>query len=148
MASKRNRKANYVPLIVEPHPDDYDGYPFITLIQYRDKHILTIVDNSDDKIIGAYVLDLCSPVGLDEELIISFVADWYEDKSSVYPLSIEFSKNGISQRMSDIYRTFNIDFVTRVIGPLPRFNMSEQSIRRRKKKSVPKGMEIHNFVSF
>ena len=148
MASKRNRKANYVPLIVEPHPDDYDGYPFITLIQYRDKHILTIVDNSDDKNIGAYVLDLCSPVGLDEELIISFVADWYEEKSSIYPLSIEFSKNGIAQKMSDIYRTFNIDFVTRVIGPLPRFNMSEQSIRRRKKKSVPKGMEIHNLVSF
>ena len=147
--SRRNRKANHVPLIIEPHPDDYDGYPFITLIQYRDKHILTVVDNATDKTINAFVLDLCNPEGLNEEVVITVIADWYDANSSIYPLSIEFSKRGLAGNMSRILRSFNIDFVTRVIGPLPRFNMSEtKSIRRRRKKTVPNGIEIHSFVSF
>lgn len=149
MVSKRNRKINNIPLIVEPHPEDYDGYPFITLIQYRDKHILTVVDNATDKEIGAFVLDLCNPEDISEEFVISNIANWYERFSNKYPLSIEFSRLGIASMMSNIFRTYNIDFVTRVIGPLPRFNMTEiKTIRRRKKKTVPAAVEIRNFVEF
>jgi hypothetical protein len=150
MVSRRNRRANYIPLIIEPHPEGYDGYPFITLIQYRNKHNLTIVDNADDKIISAYVLDLCSPVGIDEELVISLATDWYDDKEAKYPLSIEFSRRGIAGKMAKINRNFTIDYVTRVIGPLPKFNMTEiKSIRRRKKKPVPRGIELkRKFVNF
>ena len=149
MVSRRNRKVNNVPLIIESHPEDYNGYPFITLIQYRDKHILTVVDNATDRSIYAFVLDMCGPEGLDEEMVITVIAEWYEDSAERYPLSIEFSKRGAADYMSKIYRTFNIDFVTRVIGPLPSFNMTEtKSIRRRRKKPVPVGIEIHTFVTF
>jgi hypothetical protein len=147
--SRRNRKANHMPLIVEPHPTEYNGYPFITLIQYRDKHHLTIVDDATEKIIDAFVLDLCTPEGLNEETIIGIVANWYEENSERYPVSIEFSRRGISGNMSKILRTFNIDFVTRVIGPLPKFNIMETfSIKRRRKKSIPHGVEVHRYVSW
>lgn len=149
MVSRRNRKINHIPLIVEPHPDDYDGYPFITLIQYRDKHTLTVVDNATDKEIGAYVLDLCSPEGISEEFVITTIADWFDERATQIPLSIEFSRLGMSGVMSSIYKIYNIDFVTRVIGPLPKFPMTEvKSVRRRRKKAVPNGVEIRNFVSF
>ena len=147
--AKRKRKANHVPLIVEPHPDDYNGYPFITLIQYRDNHELTVIDNANEKNITAFVLDRCGPEGLNEEYVISLIAEWYNKGPTNYPLSFEFSRLGISGMMSSILRTYNIDFVTRVIGPLPQFNMTEnRSVRRRRRKQVPSGVEIHNFVSF
>lgn len=145
--SKRNRKANHVPLIIESHPDDYDGYPFITLIRYRDHNNLTIVDNATDKMIYAFVLDLCTPEGLNEERVITTVAEWYEIAADRYPLSFEFSKRGISGDLSKIYRTFNIDFVQRVIGPLPKFNISEtKSVKRRRKKTIPSGVEVKQRV--
>ena len=147
--AKRKRKANHVPLIVEPHPDDYNGYPFITLIQYRDNHELTVIDNANEKNISAFVLDRCGPEGLNEEHVISIIAEWYDRGPTSCPLSFEFSKLGISGLMSSILRTYNIDFVTRVIGPLPQFNMTEnRSVRRRRRKQVPSGVAIHNFVSF
>ena len=149
MLSRRNRKANHVPLIVEPHPENYNGYPFITLIQYREKQILAVVDTATDKQIKAFVLDLCGPEGLDEEIVVSIIADWYDEKGEKYPISVEFSRLGIAGKMSKICRTFNTDFVTRVIGPLPKFNMTEtKSIKRRRRKGLPAGMEFKNRVSF
>lgn len=142
MAKKRAR-GNPVPLIVEDHPSDYEGYPFITLIQYRDEHVLTLIDNAEQKTIKAYVLDLCGPEGVDEQRIVDVASEWYHNNSDRFPISFEFSRRQMTEEVSPIYRTFNIEFVTRVIGPLPRFEMSEvQSVKRRKRKSVPEGMEV------
>lgn len=146
---KRKSKSNHVPLIIEPHPVDYNGYPFITLIQYRDSHDLTVIDNATNKTITAFVLDKCGAAGLNEEAVISVIAEWYEHHADSYPLSFEFSKKGISGVMSSIIQSYPIDFVTRVIGPLPKFNMTENSrVRRRRKKQVPAGVEIHRYVTF
>lgn len=147
VAKKRTKRGNQVPLIIEPHPVDYDGYPFITLIQHRNQHVLSIIDNASDKHIQAFVLDMCGPEQVDEELIISVAAEWYAMGEWTYPISIEFSKRGLAAESSRILRSYNVDFVTRVIGPLPKFPMSEtKSIKRRRRKAVPAGMEIRNKV--
>ena len=144
---KRSKRGNQVPLIIEPHPTDYDGYPFITLIQHRNQHVLSIIDNASDKIIKAFVLDLCGPEKVDEELIISVAAEWYATGDGKYPISIEFSKRGLANETSRILRSYNVDFVTRVIGPLPKFPMDEvRSVKRRRRKAVPSGMEVHKKV--
>ena len=144
---KKRTTATQVPLIVEPHPDDYNGYPFITLIQYRKQHVLTIVDNADDKNIGVFVLDLCGPAQVNEERVIEVAALWWSEKRSRYPISFEFSRVGLSTDTSRIHRSFNIEFVTRVIGPLPRFEMDDvHSIKRRKRKPLPTGVEINRKV--
>lgn len=140
---KKRTRGNPIPLIVEPHPSDYRGYPFITLIEYRKEHFLTIVDNAADTHIEVFVLDLCSPVRLDEERVIEVAVGWWEEKRNRYPISIEFSRCGMSDDTSRIHRSFNVEFVTRVIGPLPRFEMNEvYSIKRRKRKPVPANIEI------
>jgi hypothetical protein len=144
MPAKKRTRGNAVPLIIEDHPADYNGYPFITLIQHRNEHVLTIVDNATDKMIRAFVLDLCGPAKVDENLIVKIASEWYYTRNQRYPLSFEFSKKGISEEVSKIHRTYNIEFVTRVIGPLPKFAMDEvQSVRRRRKKALPPGIEIH-----
>jgi hypothetical protein len=143
MPIKKKVRANTVPLIIEDHPLDYTGYPFITLIQYRRNHVLAIVDNSDDQNIKSYVLDLCGPERVDEEKIIQIAALWYKEAKTLYPLSVEFSRRGVTTEAGRIYRTYNIEFVTRVIGPLPRFEMSETiRVKRRKRKAVPAGVEV------
>lgn len=145
---KKRTRGNPIPLIVEDHPDDYEGYPFITLIQYRKQHVLTLIDNADDKHIRHFVLDLCGPAKVDEERLIEVATKWWEYRKEQYPISFEFSRLGMTNEVSPIYRTYNIEYVTRVIGPLPKFEMSEVvSVKRRKRKPVPTGVKIVKKVS-
>lgn len=131
------------PLIVEAHPEDYDGYEFITLIRYNDINYLTIVDNTDKKFINCYVLDLCKTVDIQEDTVIEIAEQWYDSSREKYPVSIEFSKRNITEDMSKILRSFSIEFVTRVIGPLPHFNMKGTvKVRKRKRKPLPDGVKI------
>ncbi|MGI0075884.1 MAG: hypothetical protein ACREAU_00580 [Nitrosopumilaceae archaeon] len=138
------RKDTPIPLIIQPHPKEYAGYPFVTLIQHKREHYLTIVDNYDGAQIKAFVLDKCDPVGIDENHIIEIAFEWYENRRSQYPISFEFAKSGISSEVAKIHRTFCTEFVTRVIGPLPKFPMEEVvSIKRRKKRGLPPGVQVH-----
>ena len=140
--SKSDKKS--APLIIEPHPAEYSGFPFVTLIQYRKQPMLAIVDNVDDSVIRAFVLDLCGPEEVDEELLIATVSEWYDTNRSSYPISVEFSPKGLTPHTSRIYRALNIEFVSRVIGPVPKYPMnSVKSIKRRRRKVLPAGVEIH-----
>lgn len=142
---KKRIRGNPIPLIVEKHPANYKGYPFITLIQYKDQDLLVIVDNVDDKNIDAYVLDLCGPENVNEENLIEVVHPWWKQRREDFPISFEFSRLGMTDQVSKIFRSFHIEYVTRVIGPLPLFEMEEVTkIRRRKRKPIPEGMEIHS----
>lgn len=131
------------PLIVEPHPKDYTGFPFITLIQYRKHPMLTIIDNVTDDIIRAFVLDLCCPEKVNEELIIQATAEWYVNNRANIPVSVEFSRLGIAAVTSKIYRTLNVEFVSRVIGPVPRYPMTAvKSVKRRRRKLISSAIEV------
>ena len=141
MVQRRRNKT--IPLIVEAHPVGYDGYPFITLLQYRQQHILTIIDNVDRKTIKAYVLDDCGPTNVNEELVISVAVEWYTKSKDHYPLSFEFSRMGLTDEVSPIYKKFNIDFVSRLIGPTTTFDMANVlSTKRRRRKELPAGMVV------
>ena len=139
----RKRAKHVMPLIVESHPNDYTGYPFITLIKFRQEHILTIIDNSDDKSIIAYVLDDCGPAKVSEELLVTIANEWYDHNSDNYPLSIEFSKRGVHDQFGLILRTFNIEFISRIIGPVPYYEMDEAlAVKRKRRKPISAAVEI------
>lgn len=143
----RRKIKNTYPLIIEPHPEDYEGYPFITLIQYsNDQELLTIIDNSTEKSISAFVIDLCAPEKINEQKLITLASKWYySGNKNKYPLSIEISRLGLSEEMSKIFRTYTMDFITRVIGPMPTFNMTDKpKIKRRRRKGIPKGVVVVN----
>lgn len=142
--SNETKKAS-APLIVEPHPKDYSGFPFITLIQYRKHPMLTIVDNADGDRIRAFVLDLCGPENVSEELIIQTASQWYEEGRESVPISVEFSRSGIAHITSKIYRSLNVEFISRVIGPVPKYPMSTvKSVKRRRRKAISSVVEIEN----
>lgn len=136
-------KKTSAPLIVEPHPKDYSGFPFITLVQYRKHPMLTIVDNATEDIIRAYVLDLCGPEHVDEELIIQVTSEWYTSNRTHFPISVEFSRLGIASITSKIYRSLNVEFVSRIIGPVPRYPMTAvKSVKRRRRKPISTNIDI------
>lgn len=133
-----------IPLITEPHPDGYTGYPFITLIRYNDENFLNIVDNVVNKQIVGFVLDLCAPASINELAVVSIVEDWfYSERHKKHPVSVEFSRLGLAGDMSRILRCYPTEFVTRVIGPLPEYKMGGVfKSKKKKKKSIPPEMEF------
>ncbi len=125
------------PLIVESHPASYTGFPFITLIQYHKDILLTVVDNVTDEYIKAYVLDLCTAEGIDEERLMNLALQWYH-KDHKTPFSVFLSLNGVSSQMSKVCRTYPIEYISRIIGPIHRFPFSApKNTRKRRRKVIP-----------
>jgi hypothetical protein len=140
--TKQKRKA-VAPLIVEPHPKEYIGYPFITLVMYRKQTMLTIVDNSSASTIKVFSLDHCGPEQVDEQALIVIAAEWYNTSRMQYPFSIELARRGMTQQTSRIYKTLSVEYVSRVVGPLISFPMSNvKSIKRRRRKPISPGVEV------
>lgn len=130
-------------LIIENYPDDYTGFPFITLIQYRKDLLLVVVDNVTTNTVQGYVLDLCKPEGVDENIILPIIQFWYENNRYKYPLSIEFSRAGVTHLSSKLYRTLNHEYITRYIGPIFQFPMNHIiHTKKRKKRNLPSTIEI------
>lgn len=139
--SKPRKKT--VPLIIEPHPKDYGGFNFITLVQYRKQPMLTVIDNIDGDTIRAFVLDYCGPEEVDQDTLFAVAGHWYDHNKANYPISVEFAMRGLTSLYSKIYRSLNIEFVSRVIGPVPKYPIhSISSVKRRRRKPLPIGVEI------
>ncbi|MGZ8924305.1 MAG: hypothetical protein ACXW2E_00345 [Nitrososphaeraceae archaeon] len=141
--TNKTTKRESAPLIVETHPKDYNGFPFITLVQYRRAPVLVIVDNADDEQLQAFVLDLCRPEDIDEEMIFQIAINWHEHDKANYPISIAFAREGLTAYTSKIYRTLNMEFISRIIGPVPKYPMKTvKSIKRRRRKNIPSNIQI------
>lgn len=137
-------KKTSAPLIVEKHPVEYTGYPFVTVIVYRKQPMLAIIDNFDDETIKAYILDYCGAEGVNEEQLIVAAAEWYVNSNQLFPISIEFSRRGMTNETSRVYRSLNVEYISRVIGPVPKFPMSSvKNVKRRRRKSIPQNVEIY-----
>ncbi len=142
--------AQSFPLIIEAHPDTYSGPPFLTLIRFNNKDYINIVDNVMNNELIVYVLDLCPQAceykaNAKEKRIIDVAYDWYETSREKHPISIEFSRRGMCSETSKIIRSFQIDYVSRVIGPLPTFEMGGPfKVKKRKRKPIPNNVEFVN----
>lgn len=130
-------------IIVESHPQEYTGYPFVALIQHKSSNIIAIIDNVSDKNMRAYVLDLCEPEGINEASLIDVAAEWFEAAAENYPISVEFSKRGLTPATGRIYRTFNLDTISRIIGHVSYFPIDQiYKIKRRKKREIPRTVRV------
>lgn len=133
------RVNNVTPLIVEPHPQQYDGYDFLTLIQYSKTNLLTAIDEVDDRNVHVYVFDLCGPENVKHLEILNILSELYpltiEKKQ---PLSVIISQRGYIDLFAPIHRTLNLDFISRVVGPFPKYiETNKSTTKRRKRKDIP-----------
>lgn len=140
MASRKISK-----LIREDYPADYTGYKFITLIQFNNEKFLTIVDRMTEKTLSAYVLDLCGAENVDEETLLNIAYEWSISERKNFPISYEFARMGMVNELTGLQRTFNKDFVERVIGPLPVMEQVTATVKRKKRKKLPSSIIIERF---
>lgn len=130
------------PIIIESHPSAYNGYDFITLIKYNDEVNLVIIDNIYKKHLDAYCLDSCKAANVDEESVIRVANYWYHSNKDNYPISVEFSKRGLSPTFSKIFKSYSIDYISRIIGPAYQFYMGNPNKIRKRKRKAPKDYEV------
>lgn len=137
MAKKR------IPNLIVEYASDSGNLFFLSVIEYRRKNYLVIVDNITSEEVGAYVLDYAQQEQLDLKQLMNVITYWFYRGSSDYPLSFEFSRLGVTPAANRIYKTFELTHVTRLIGCDFRYNFEEApKIRRRRVSLIPAGTEI------
>ena len=132
----RKKKAPNRRPAYEKHPKSYRGYPFITLIEFRDTHLLVIVDNISNKMLRAYVIDLCGCSKVDEEWLIKTANEWYKSNRAV-PLSIYISGKQLTPEFQSVYRDFPLLEITRIIGPVFDYDMDTIHFIKKRQRKVP-----------
>jgi len=135
------------PLPIE-HVSDASNLHITSLLRYRDVNYLVIIDNITADEIHAYVLDACQTTKIDLKNFLTLAVTWFYKSSEMHPLSFEISKNGLTEILSPIYRTFDLCHVTRLVGAEFKYHFDEEpKIRRRRANFVksPTDIKFHKF---
>lgn len=138
MQLKKIKGNSDFPITVENYPSDYNGYEFITLLKYNDEKNLVIIDNISKRHISAYCLDVCDPENIPESDIIAVAQNWFATNRENYPVSVEFCKYGMETVTSTIVKSYSIDYISRIIGPVFFFEMNNPVKTRKRKRKIHK----------
>ena len=132
-----------VPSLIVERAEDQGNYYFLSVLEHRRENYLVIIDNITDEAVGAYVLDFAQQEGMNLRDLMTVITLWFYRGSHRYPLSFEFSRQGISPATNRIYKTFELAHVTRLIGKDFRFDMlAAPKVKRRRVNKIPAGVEI------
>jgi hypothetical protein len=132
-----------IPSLVIEHVSDTGNLRLLSMLEHRRDRYLVIVDNISDDAITAYVLDYAQQEGVDLRTFIQLAEDWLATSNGEYPLSFELSKMGLTNIAKRIYKTFDLAYVTRLVGqPFSYDLQTPLRVRRRRANKVPAGIEI------
>lgn len=135
-------KKKQPPLIIE----DVRGRGnilYLSLIEFRREQYLTIIDNITDTEINAFVLDYAKQEQIDLKQFLSIVNIWFYKSNGKYPLSIELARAGWTQKAAPIYRTFDVSYISRVIGNPFSFDLQKKAkVKRRRVIPIKSGIEL------
>lgn len=136
-------KKKIPPLIVEKIMDT-SNLCFISLIEYKRENFLGIIDNISDTELNAFILNYAKPEIISKDEFIRFAIRWFYQSSEKYPLSFEFAKLGLSSKIQPLYKTFELNHVSRIVGKpfiFEKLNTATK-IKRRRIVAVPEYIEI------
>jgi hypothetical protein len=130
-------------LKIEP-VDNRVNLMYTSLLEYKRELYLCVIDNITPTEIGAYVLDYAEQENVPVADFLSVVTRWFYSKSDTHPLSVELARQGLTERLTPIYRSFDTTYVARIIGKGFAFDaLSKSKVRRRRVVAIPEGIEIH-----
>lgn len=132
-----------IPTLIIEQVSDRGNLHLLSLLEHRRERYLVIVDNINDDAITAYVLDYALQEGIDLNTFIGIAEKWLVESKGEYPLSIELSKLGLTSVGRKIYKTFDLAYVTRLVGKSFAYDLTTPvKVRRRRAARVPAGVEI------
>ncbi len=136
-------KKKIPPLIIE-HFADTSNLCFISLTEYKRENYLGVIDNITDTELNAFILSHAKPEVIEAEDFLRFAVRWFYKSSGKYPLSFEFARLGLSNKIQPLYKTFDLGYVSRVVGkPFIFDNLNASTkIKRRRVVQVPEYVEI------
>lgn len=119
-------------LIVENVKDD-SNLNMLSMIEHKQESYLVIVDIITPDSVGAYVLDYALQEGLNLQVFMDYAQQWLSNSQGSYPLSFELSRLGVTPITKNIYKTFEIPFITRLVGTVHenKFDVAPKIKRRR-----------------
>lgn len=123
--------------------ENNQNYLYLSLIEYKRTTYLCVIDNVKKDEITAYVIDNITDNSLSLQDFLSVCNIWYYRSSEKYPISMEFNRLGLNDRVYSLVKTFNSDYVTRIVGKVFTFNLdAKPKVKRKRANLVPKGVEI------
>lgn len=123
--------------------NDRGNLLYMSLLEYKRENYLCIIDNITPTEIGAYVLDYAEQEEVPVQEFLSVVTHWFYSKSDNHPLSVEVARQGLTERLAPIYRTFDTTYVARIVGHAFTYDgMNKSKVRRRRVVPIPEGVEI------
>lgn len=135
-------KKKIPPLTVEDIKDPVNLF-YLSLIEYKRENYLAVIDNITDDEITAYVLDYIHQEDVNVQNFLSIVNHWFYKSAHRYPLSFEIAKLGLTSKLSPLFKSFDKNFVSRVVGQPFIFNSDiKTKVKRRKASPIPATVEI------
>lgn len=132
-----------IPSLIIENVSDEGNLRMLSMLEHRRDRYLVIVDNVSSDQITAYVLDYAQQEGVDLLTFIEIAEDWLKASNGAYPLSFELSRLGLTEAARRIYKTFDLAYVTRLVGRGFTFDLTTPTrVRRRRASRVPAGVEI------
>ena len=132
-----------IPKLFVEFASDSGSLFYLSVLEYRSQQFIGVVNNIDDVEVGMYVLDFAEPEKVDVRTLFSAITLWFYKSSSIHPLSVEFSKLGLTPITDKIFRTFELAHVTRLVGNGFQFDVSAKpKVRRRRVVSAQASTEI------
>lgn len=115
----------------------------MALLEYKREQYLCVIDNISPTEIGAYVVDYAEQGNISVPDFLSVATYWFYSKSESCPLSIEVARQGLTEKLAPMYRTFDSNYVARIIGQAFSFKaMDSTKVRRRRVVPIPEGIAI------
>lgn len=122
-----------IPKLFVEFASDSGSLFYLSVLEYRSQQFIGVVNNIDDEEIGMYVLDFAEPEKIDIRTLFSAITLWFYKSSNVHPLSVEFSRLGLTPTTDKIFRTFELAHVTRLVGNGFTYDLTgKPKIRRRR----------------
>lgn len=138
---ERTRKT-LPPLIIDK-VSDQSNLLFLSLIEYKRHEYLGIIDDITDSHLKAYVIELNKPSVYPVNEFLSHSIRWFYSQSFNYPLSFFLSENGLTPNLTHMYKIFELNGISRVLGnPFMFKDLNESSSKKRKVLPIPEGIEI------
>lgn len=134
---------NKIPSLKVEALSERGNFIYLSLIEYKRETYLCIIDEVTDDFIGAFVLDYAEQENIQISSFLSFVTKWFYSSSDKNSLSTELAKAGLSEHTSSIYKTFDVSYVSRIVGnPLSFKPQAKSKVKRRRVPVVPDYIEI------
>jgi hypothetical protein len=135
-------KKQIPPLIIDKICDTSNLH-FLSLIEYKRTEYIGIIDNITNTHVKAYVLDLAKPAIIDIVDFLSNSIKWFYEHSDKTPISLYVSQKGLTPYSTHMYKSFELNGVSRIVGnPFIFSHFFESSTRKRKVLPISDYIEI------